>query len=143
MGGTQLPAASFQTVTSSSPVWGRLDPTAQGTVVAVSLPSLGITDYGTLRPRGTFVTGIPAALELFIDGQRAPLGRWPDQGETDAEGVRPSPTAAQLTAVSYTHLQRETPTSPMPPGQREVLSCLDTRTRMWAMQSSRLSLIHI
>ncbi len=97
VGGTQLPTASFQPVTSSSAVWSRLDPTAQGAVVSVSLPSLGITDYGTLRPRGTFVTGVPAALELFIDGQRAPLGRWPDLGETDPDGVRPSPTATQVT----------------------------------------------
>jgi hypothetical protein len=82
-GGTQIPASSFQPVTSSSAVWSRLDPTAKGVVVAANLGSLGITDFGTLKPRGTDAQGVAAALELFIDGVRQPLGRWPDLDSTD------------------------------------------------------------
>jgi hypothetical protein len=85
MGGTQLPASSFQTVTSSSAVWSRLDPTAQGVVVAADLTTLGITNFGTLSARGTDAQGVTAALELFIDGARQPLGRWPDQDSTDPQ----------------------------------------------------------
>jgi hypothetical protein len=82
-GGTEIPASAFTLVTSSSAVWSRLDPTAQGVVVAANLGSLGITDYGTLEPRGFGAQGVTAALELFIDGARQPLGRWPDLDSTD------------------------------------------------------------
>ncbi|HEY6463210.1 MAG TPA: right-handed parallel beta-helix repeat-containing protein, partial [Polyangiaceae bacterium] len=96
VGGVSLDPASFHPVASTSPVWSRLDPTAQGTVVAADLTSLGI-DYGTLQPRGVFVSGVPAALELFIDGQRAPLGRWPDADEDDPAGAPPNPLGTQVT----------------------------------------------
>ena len=84
LGGVELPASSFHVVTASSSVWSRLDPTAQGVVVAADLTQLGITDFGTLKPRGFASLGTAAALELFIDGARQPLGRWPDQDATDA-----------------------------------------------------------
>jgi hypothetical protein len=82
-GGVALPASAFHAVTSSSAVWSRLDPTAQGVVVAADLGTLGITDFGTLQHRGMGEQGVTAALELFIDGARQPLGRWPDLDSTD------------------------------------------------------------
>jgi hypothetical protein len=97
VGGVTLDASAFHTVTSASPVWARLDPTAQGTVVAADLGALGIDDAGTLLPRGFGISGVPSALELFIDGQRAPLGRWPDAGETDPGTKPPDPTGTRLT----------------------------------------------
>jgi hypothetical protein len=96
VGGVQIPASAFKTVTSGSSVWARLDPTAQGQVVAADVTSLGITDFGTLSPRATFNDGVPAALELFIDGTRAPLGRWPDADDDDF-GSFPGPNVTQLT----------------------------------------------
>ena len=82
-GGVSLPASAFSLVTASSAVWSRLDSTAQGVVVAANLGTLGITDFGTLQHRGMGEQGVTAALELFIDGTRQPLGRWPDLDSTD------------------------------------------------------------
>jgi hypothetical protein len=78
VGGKTLAPSAFATVTSASPVWGRLDPSAQGQVVSASLPALGVTDYGTLQPRGFCNSGNQAALELSINGAAMPLARWPD-----------------------------------------------------------------
>ncbi len=83
MGGVELPASGFQKVTSSSSVWSRLDSTAQGVVVAADLGKVGVTDFGKLQPRGWDTQGVKAALELFIDGVRQPLGRWPDLDSSD------------------------------------------------------------
>ena len=47
----------------------RIDPAARGEVRMADLKALGITDFGTLRPRG-FGQGGSAALELFFDGGR-------------------------------------------------------------------------
>ena len=81
-GGATLTATDFQTVTSASSVWSRLDSTAQGKVVAANLGSLGISDFGMLAARGFSQNGVLSPLELFINGVREPLGRWPDQGES-------------------------------------------------------------
>jgi hypothetical protein len=98
LGGMQLDASDFTTVTASSPVWGRLDPTAQGQVVAANLTALGITDFGTLEHRASTKTGVTAALELFIDGERQELGRWPDANPTDiAAGFSQIATVAGTT----------------------------------------------
>ena len=96
IGGVPLDAGAFQPGTAASPVWSRLDPTAQGQVVAANLTTLGITDFGALAERGFGRTGVPAALELFIDGQRMPLGRWPDIDDLDG-GAFPDPNGAQVT----------------------------------------------
>jgi hypothetical protein len=81
VGGKTLDPAGFAKVTSASPIWGRLDPSAQGQVVVASLPALGVTDYGTLAERGFCNSGNKAALELSINGAAMPLARWPDASE--------------------------------------------------------------
>lgn len=83
VGGTVLPPAAFVPVTSASPVWGRLDPAAQGKVVVADLKALGITDYGTLVSTGNDCSSNAkaSALELSIDGAEMPLARWPDPTE--------------------------------------------------------------
>jgi hypothetical protein len=81
IGGISIPAAEFAVVTSSSPVWSRLDVAAQGQVLAVSLPALGITDYGTMLPRCD--GGQPSTLEVAFNGQMLQLARWPDSGYSD------------------------------------------------------------
>ncbi len=109
VGGKTLPASGFSAVTSASPIWSRLDPSAQGQVVMASLPALGVTDYGVLKERGFCNSGNQAALELSIDGASMPLARWPDpaqdtppQSDTGASltvygsGVTPDVTGAYV-----------------------------------------------
>lgn len=93
LGGKKLGGSAFQPVTSASLVWDRLDPAAQGKVVQIDLGRQGITDYGTLRQRG-MGGGVTAALELFVDGKRLPLGRWPDAHQDDPSAT---PLDAQVT----------------------------------------------
>ena len=76
MGAKKLDPAWFTPVPSNSTVWSRLDATARGKVLQVDLRAQGITDFGTLLPRGFGKTN-NAALELFINGKAQPLGRWP------------------------------------------------------------------
>src|ERR1700722_1055337 len=72
VGGTTLPPSAFTAVTSASPVWSRLDPTAQGQVVVANLPALGVTDPGPPEGRGFRPAGNAAALELSINGAAMP-----------------------------------------------------------------------
>ena len=78
-GGATLDPSWFTLVTSGSPVWSRLDPTAQGQVYQVNLPAHGITDYGTLKLRGYGLRS-SAPLELFANGAPMTLARWPNAG---------------------------------------------------------------
>jgi len=92
-GGRKLDASKLIKVTSSSPIWGRLDASAQGQVVQIDLKAQGITDYGTLRQRG-FGKTERAALELFIDAAPMWLARYPD---VDAHEPSPSITGNEFT----------------------------------------------
>ncbi len=94
VGGRRLPASAFSVVTSASPIWARLDESARGQVLECDLPAQGITDYGTLRPRGIGLDAI-AALELFVDAEPMRLARWPDVGTT--EMTVPDPTGETFT----------------------------------------------
>jgi len=82
VGGVRLPASAFAAVTSSDPAWSRFDAAARASIVVASLPANGVTDYGTLKPRG-FSPPLNAALELMIDGEPMPLARWPDADASD------------------------------------------------------------
>ncbi|MGC4116380.1 MAG: right-handed parallel beta-helix repeat-containing protein [Myxococcales bacterium] len=95
VGGRALPSTAFTVVGASSPVWTRLDAAAQGKVVSIDLKAQGITDFGTLVPRGFGSSG-PAALELFVDRKPLPLARWPDPSENDV-----LTTSADDTVVLY------------------------------------------
>ncbi|MBK9990338.1 MAG: right-handed parallel beta-helix repeat-containing protein [Verrucomicrobia bacterium] len=81
VGGRRLSPSFFTLVTSASPIWSRLDASAQGRVVQIDLRAQGITDFGVLKQRG-FASSIGAALELFIDAQPMTLARWPDVDES-------------------------------------------------------------
>jgi len=63
---------------SDPAVLGRLDESVRDAVVEVDLRRLGITDYGTLKPRGFGRGAKPAALELFYDGKPMTPARWPN-----------------------------------------------------------------
>jgi hypothetical protein len=78
VGGKALPPSGFSLVTSSSPVWSRFDPSAQGHIMRVNLPAQGVTDYGTLVESGSCAYASQSALELSINGAAMPLARWPD-----------------------------------------------------------------
>lgn len=83
VGAIRLDPEAFAPVTAEGApaLWARLDPAAQGHLLALDLA--GVTDdFGELSPRGFGTwTGGPAPLELFVDGERMQLARWPDAAE--------------------------------------------------------------
>ena len=83
VGGTTLPAASFAPVSPASPIYDRLDAAAQAAVVELSLPSVGITDYGQIVRRGFCNWVGQGPLELYVDGAAMTLARWPDANDND------------------------------------------------------------
>lgn len=54
---------------------------ARQQIYQLDLKSLGITDYGQITPRGG------PGLELFLNGQRMPLARWPNTGWAEIADV--------------------------------------------------------
>ncbi|MBI5537217.1 MAG: right-handed parallel beta-helix repeat-containing protein [Deltaproteobacteria bacterium] len=95
VGGKLVEPGWFTQVDSTSPVWSRLDPSAQGKLMQVDLPAHGITDLGELKTRG-FAPNQLAALELFFNQAPMTLARWPDVDVT--EGV---PTPQDDTVTLY------------------------------------------
>jgi hypothetical protein len=63
----------FQPVTEPA-VLARLSPLAAKQVVFADLRSQGLTDYGNIEQRGS------PALELFYEGKRMPVARYPNTG---------------------------------------------------------------
>ncbi|MCC6463235.1 MAG: hypothetical protein IT260_22390, partial [Saprospiraceae bacterium] len=78
-GGVFLKNKDFKPL-SDPVVLRRLVPEARGKVLVLQLKKSGISDFGTLRQHGFGTTPEPAALELFIDGQRQTLARYPNEG---------------------------------------------------------------
>ncbi len=76
VGGMSVPGSAWQTVTNP-PVLARLDPLARGHVVELDLRSLGITN---LPPFPVAYHGVPPGPELFFNGRRMTLARWPNTG---------------------------------------------------------------
>jgi len=95
-GGRTLDPAAFRLVDSASAVWSRLDPAARGQVYALDLRGQGITDFGTLRPRG-FGLSAAAPLELFVDGRPMTLAQWPNRRDAWTRTV----AAASSTQFTY------------------------------------------
>ncbi len=61
-------------------ILARLDEAAREQVLQCDLAAQGITDYGSLRPRGFNRLTEPVGLELFYDDLPMPLARWPNEG---------------------------------------------------------------
>ena len=78
LGGRLLPLTAFKPVTESA-VLARLDPAARGQVVAAPIAALKLTHAGPFPPVFNDSGGI---FELFWNGQRQPLARWPNEGWT-------------------------------------------------------------
>ena len=72
LGGQEIKASWFEPVKDAA-VLKRLDESARGKVLRVNLKAHGFTDYGELSIAGPMV-------ELFCDGKRMPLARWPNEG---------------------------------------------------------------
>jgi hypothetical protein len=86
VGGPSVPAGAFKPVTDSR-VLQRLDSAARGHVVQADLHALGIGDVPGLPVK---YQGAAAAPELFCNGRRMTLARWPNEGWTTiAEIIAP------------------------------------------------------
>ena len=96
-GATRLDPSWFQLVSSSSPLWNRMDSAARGNIYAVNLAAQGITNFGQLRQRGFSMRAL-GPMELFVGGQPMTLARWPNQGEPLARTA----SALSNTQVVYT-----------------------------------------
>src|SRR5207247_3472288 len=101
VGGRRLDPTWFTSVTTSSPVWSRLDTAAQGKLVQIDLRAHGVSDFGKLVPRGFGVSG-DAALELFVDGAPMTLARWPDASPSAPTSGFVNPLAP-VTATSFAY----------------------------------------
>ena len=76
IGGASLDDSWFTLVTSSSAVYSRVPTAARGHVMEADLWAHGITNLGTMQPRGGFTfNNNKAPTELFFNGQAMQLGR--------------------------------------------------------------------
>jgi len=78
-GSLPLDGASGSAVTDPD-VLDRLPQAAASLVVAYDLPAAGIHAFGQIRPANSFTAGTYSHPELFIDGRRQVLARWPNTG---------------------------------------------------------------
>ena len=76
IGGKTVPAGAFKPVQDAA-VLARLDPAAKDHVLVAGLRALGVT---TLASFPTAYHGAPPGPELFFNGQRMTLARWPNEG---------------------------------------------------------------
>ncbi len=74
IGGREIWGRSCEPVKDRA-ILDRLDPSARNRAVQVDLKACGITDYGQMSISGPM-------LELFCNGKRMPLSRWPNEGWT-------------------------------------------------------------
>ncbi len=77
LGGKRLPPEAFAPVADPA-MLERLDPAARDTVRCADLKALGVTSFGEFPD--AFSTP-PAVPELFFNGERMTLARWPNNGE--------------------------------------------------------------
>ena len=83
IGGKVIPGSAFRPV-SDPAIKARLPQAARDQVMELHLPSLGIKHCERFPDSFTNDGGI---IELFIDGERLPLARWPNEGYTTIERV--------------------------------------------------------
>ncbi len=83
IGGRVLNPADLKRVTDPA-VLSRLDPSARGKVVSTSVAALGLKHAGPFPEVFDDSGGI---FELFWNGRRLPLSRWPNQGWTTMKTV--------------------------------------------------------
>ena len=74
-GGVELTGFQPLTAATAPP---RLPATARDHVVALDLRKAGVTDFGSIQPRGFALEPVPAHLELFFNDAPMQLARWPN-----------------------------------------------------------------
>lgn len=86
-GGEKLPYSEFKAI-SSDMASKLVDKTAADKVLEIDLGKLGIEDLGVLSRRGYAINAdiIPQA-ELYIDGSRMQLSRWPNSDWVGTTGI--------------------------------------------------------
>ena len=77
VGGKTLPPDAFKPVTDDA-LLARIDPAARASTLRVDLPSQGIADLGVFPSAFSSPHALP---ELFFNGTRMELARWPNGGE--------------------------------------------------------------
>ena len=75
-GGQTVPRGAFRPVTDAN-VLDRFDRAARGQVVQTDLRALGISELDSVPVK---YQGAPAAPELFFNGERMTVARWPNEG---------------------------------------------------------------
>ena len=79
IGGIELKSKWFSPVSSTNPVWSRLDSDARNYIKVIDLAAHGITDFGTLE-ENRYASIVPP--ELFQGDKDLTLARWPDKNVT-------------------------------------------------------------
>lgn len=94
-GGIELPYEKFKKI-SSDMSDKLLSKEAKSKVLELDLNALGITDLGELSRRGYLVSaGVTPQAELYIDGSRQQLSRWPNEEWAGTSGIVRSGTRSQ------------------------------------------------
>ncbi len=93
-GGYELHSSLFETVQDDA-VLERLLPEVRERVLQADLLGEGITEYGSFGPRGWGRGGLPAPMELILDGVPQRVAQWPNEGtiplgEVIDSGSKPS-----------------------------------------------------
>ena len=83
LGGRVLMESDLKPVTGQA-ILQRLDPSARGKVLCASIPALGLAHAGPFPEIFDDSGGI---FELFWNGDRLPLSRWPNEGATTMKTV--------------------------------------------------------
>jgi hypothetical protein len=79
--GGQYLNPTYFTKTSNPAIQKRLPPESRGKVLEIDLKKQGISNFGQLAQHGFGSVPEPAALELFINGERQTLARYPNSGK--------------------------------------------------------------
>jgi hypothetical protein len=77
----------------------RLPDSSRGHVLVSDLKSQGIDDFGSLQMRG-FSRGANSALELFINGERQTLARYPNDGWLTIESLPDGKDGDKITCLN-------------------------------------------
>lgn len=94
-GGAVLQPEWFRPVEDEALLARLISPAARENVLVCDLRSQGIVDYGRLKRRGFALPTPPPPLELFMDGKRMTLARYPNEGHLKmAEVVDAGPVRA-------------------------------------------------
>jgi len=86
VGGQLLTPGSFSETTSDSPMWDRLHDSAKGNVWQVDIAAQGVVDYKMTA--GGLTDDRIGGTEVFLDGDRLQIARWPDPDEAEWGFVR-------------------------------------------------------